>query len=250
MRLSYAGVAALIADMFDVNPAKGVALKGRLKHFQRAGFPPGTNVGRGRVAYGMHQVASLVVAFEMVRMRYTPADAARLVTARWDVIAAALAGHAKDAGNDGGDGPVLLLVVPNGTADLEAEGFGEVPADEIRRVAQTEVWSWMRGVEAMPATAVALIDAGRLAEATVVALARLGLSPREESLVALADLVDGADSAPDVATPDNQVFVDFRRKRRERETDQKAGPVNAGEILVVDFKLPPPGGAAPGRTGN
>lgn len=73
MQLTYAQLEDFFAEMHRVAPEKRIALKGRLKHFQRLGWPLGTNLGKGaRVQYGLGQTLSLAIGMEMLQLGLTP----------------------------------------------------------------------------------------------------------------------------------------------------------------------------------
>lgn len=73
MYLTYSELEDFLAELHRVAPEKRTALKGRLKHFQRLGWPAGTNQGKGaRVQYGVGQTLSLVIGFELLQLGLTP----------------------------------------------------------------------------------------------------------------------------------------------------------------------------------
>lgn len=73
MHMSYSQLEDFLADIHGVCDTKRTALKGRLKHFQRLQWPPGTNQGKGaRVKYGIGQTLSLAVAMELLQIGLTP----------------------------------------------------------------------------------------------------------------------------------------------------------------------------------
>lgn len=73
MQLTYAQLEDFFAEVHKVAPEKRIALKGRLKHFQRLGWPLGTNLGKGaRVQYGLGQTLSLAIGMEMLQLGLTP----------------------------------------------------------------------------------------------------------------------------------------------------------------------------------
>ena len=73
MLLSYGELEGYLAEMHHVSNNKRAALKGRLKHFQRLGWPSGTNQGKGaRVQYGVGQTLSLALGLEMLQLGLTP----------------------------------------------------------------------------------------------------------------------------------------------------------------------------------
>jgi len=55
-------------------------MRARLKHFQRLGFPPGTNTGTGkRAAYDSSAVLSICLALDLTKMQLTPEEAVALI---------------------------------------------------------------------------------------------------------------------------------------------------------------------------
>lgn len=73
MQLTYSQLEDFFAEVHNVAPQKRIALKGRLKHFQRLGWPAGTNKGKGaRVNYGIGQTMSLAIGMQMLELGLTP----------------------------------------------------------------------------------------------------------------------------------------------------------------------------------
>lgn len=73
MRLSYRELEDFLSEIHMIAPSKRTALKGRLKHFQRAGWPAGTNKGKGaRVEYGIGQTLLLAMGMELLQLGMTP----------------------------------------------------------------------------------------------------------------------------------------------------------------------------------
>lgn len=73
MKIPYADLEEFLAQTHRVDHERRSALKGRIKHFQRLSWPPGTNQGKGkRVQYGVGQTLSLAVAFELLQIGLTP----------------------------------------------------------------------------------------------------------------------------------------------------------------------------------
>ncbi|WP_156362101.1 hypothetical protein [Sphingomonas sp. Leaf208] len=84
MRLTYRGLEDLLAEMHDVAPQNRVALQGRIKHFQRNGWPGGTNTGKGKAAsYDFGAVLKLCLGFELLQIGVTPERAAKLLKKNW-----------------------------------------------------------------------------------------------------------------------------------------------------------------------
>lgn len=73
MNITYSQLEDFLMEVHGVAPEKRVALKGRLKHFQRLGWPIGTNKGKGaRVNYDIGQTINLAMGFEMLQLGLTP----------------------------------------------------------------------------------------------------------------------------------------------------------------------------------
>lgn len=182
MRLSYGQVDRLLTRTLRVDRAKAVALTGRLKHFQRARFPGGTNTGPGpRAVYGVEEVFALVLAFRLVAMRFPPRDAAAAVDANRasikDMLAAAWLRHTAQEDADAAEaGPVIAGIRPDGLEDLRRTGFEDGPADVIEAVSQRQVWAWMRGVDALPSPGLVLLDMDAILAETLGAIDELGLA--------------------------------------------------------------------------
>lgn len=73
MQITYSELEDFLAYAHGVSPEKRAALKGRLKHFQRLGWPSGTNKGKGaRVQYGVGQTLLLAMGLELLQLGLTP----------------------------------------------------------------------------------------------------------------------------------------------------------------------------------
>jgi hypothetical protein len=80
MDLTYGQVEDLLARMHMIPPEHRGALRARLKHFKRLGFPPGVNTGSGRRAqYDMEALIKLLCAFEMLQLGISPERAAAMM---------------------------------------------------------------------------------------------------------------------------------------------------------------------------
>lgn len=63
----------ILAEKHRISYNKNVAFQGRLQHFQRRGFPPGINTGKGTKArYGWSELLLLGIALEYVEIGSTP----------------------------------------------------------------------------------------------------------------------------------------------------------------------------------
>jgi hypothetical protein len=80
MQLIYREIEDFLSFAHLVDDEKRIALKGRLKHFQRAGWPRGTNLGKGsRVLYGIGQTLLLILSFEMLELGMRPEQIVQLL---------------------------------------------------------------------------------------------------------------------------------------------------------------------------
>lgn len=192
LRLSYGQVTRLLTDVLDVDAGKAVALSGRLKHFQRARFPGGTNTGPGpRAVYRVDQLFALIFAFRLLAMRFPPRDAAAAVEANRDALRQMLVAAWRRRSGTGDEtsedtGPLLAAILPDGLEDLRRGNFGDGPADALSQVPQRQVWSWMRGVDPLPAPGLVLLDVDAIVAETLTSIERLGLA-------SLTDITNGFD---------------------------------------------------------
>lgn len=100
MQLTYSKVVQILAEMNDIASDSEGAFRARLRHFQRLGFPKGSNTGKGTSAkYDLEMVLQLVLAMEFMQAGVTPARIVELVTKNW-----------LDARSH-----MLLAVLPHGT---------------------------------------------------------------------------------------------------------------------------------------
>lgn len=124
--LSYAEVTSFIAERHSIADDKRTALRGRLQHFQRLGWPSGANLGRGtRVRYGLKEVMLLAMAFEMIQLGMSPE---RIVDA-WRQEASGLARQVRDYLAEGysadSDDPIYFFFFPQFLAPLQIPGERE-----------------------------------------------------------------------------------------------------------------------------
>lgn len=148
MRLTYRGLEDLLAEMHDVAPQNRVALQGRIKHFQRNGWPGGTNTGKGKAAsYDFGAVLKLCLGFELLQIGVTPERAANLLRKNWYNIrtasSLAMNGHPEltnlpSNNSEGFDvflicDPKALSSFTNSLEDPSDETFFYVSAPELMR---------------------------------------------------------------------------------------------------------------------
>lgn len=80
--LTYGQIEALVGELHGIAPRRMSALRARLKHFKRLGFPPGVNTGRGRPAeYGPGQIVNVLFAFQLLELGFAP-ERSKLFLAR------------------------------------------------------------------------------------------------------------------------------------------------------------------------
>lgn len=111
MHLTYRELEDFLAEIHMVAASKRTALKGRLKHFQRLGWPAGTNKGKGaRVNYGVGQTFSLAMGFEMLQLGLTPEKVIEQLRLSGDSIARGFAAALQEYGPD--PDPIYYIFSP------------------------------------------------------------------------------------------------------------------------------------------
>lgn len=128
MELTYNDVEELLARLHEVSDAQRGALKGRLKHFQRNGWPGGTNTGKGkRATYGFGALLKIALGFELLQLGLTPERAAEVLKDNWHIIdiALSLANPSHPPENGGQPFDVFLYCDPVALSSLR-----EVRADQ------------------------------------------------------------------------------------------------------------------------
>lgn len=87
MRLTFGQVEELIATLHSVSGEHSIALRGRIKHFQRNGWPRGTNTGKGKPArYDFPSVLGLALAFEFTQVGMTPERVVEVLADNWSTV--------------------------------------------------------------------------------------------------------------------------------------------------------------------
>jgi hypothetical protein len=90
MRLTFGQVEDLLASLHAVSDEHRIALRGRIKHFQRNGWPRGTNTGKGRPArYDFPSLLALAVAFELTQVGMTPDRIVEVLAENWSIVSTA-----------------------------------------------------------------------------------------------------------------------------------------------------------------
>jgi hypothetical protein len=108
MQLTHVQLEELLAELHGVPPVRAPALRARIKHLRRLGFPAGLNKGRGNAAtYTIGNVLRLLVVFELLQLGITPERAIRLLRGRASVLVDAA----------GACGRLFLTDEPRGLSD-------------------------------------------------------------------------------------------------------------------------------------
>lgn len=115
---SFSQVSLTLAEMHSVAPEKISAFQGRLKHYQKQGFPSGINTGRGRAAtYYIHHILQLGIALELNQFGLNPERAIRICLSNMDRIRSAL-NLAASSLEHGPRLPMFVYFNPANLADL------------------------------------------------------------------------------------------------------------------------------------
>lgn len=118
--LNRATVEEILARTHHIEPGSRPALAARMRHFQRLGFPPGSNTGKGRrAAYGLDELLLFALAFELVQLGVTPERASTLLTDCSEIVL----GEAKAAlSSETIKGAERLLIIdPRALSSLQGE---------------------------------------------------------------------------------------------------------------------------------
>ena len=108
----YSEVSSLLAELHSVPEDRLTALRGRLQHLQKLGFPPGINTGRGKPAeYFPGQLILLLIGVELMALGIPPERAARALLAKKVIISAAIISVLASLG-DKRSPPLFIRVLP------------------------------------------------------------------------------------------------------------------------------------------
>jgi hypothetical protein len=122
---SFAHVERALSQMHDIRDDRAAAFQARLKHYQKRGFPPGINTGRGKAAsYSIDHVLKLALAVEFNEMGLSPERAADLCTENLDRIQSAVS-LATYSWMQDSRLPMFLYFDPSGLADLKAAAWDD-----------------------------------------------------------------------------------------------------------------------------
>jgi len=121
---------ALMMRLHNVIPERRIALMGRLKHLQRLGWPPDSNLGKGkRVRYSAQQIVLVALALEMIQLGLTPERTVKTLQAHFAYIWPVVSGVAGARGKM--SKPSLLILDPAALSNAldSIEGDGEAVPD-------------------------------------------------------------------------------------------------------------------------
>lgn len=125
MHISYGEVEDFLAEIHRVAPEKRIALRGRLKHFQRLGWPAGTNQGKGaRVRYGVGQTLSLAMGFELLQLGLTPERVVSQFRLADNMLAGGFVNALREYGSN--PDPIYYIFTPESLSALRGEEFNEL----------------------------------------------------------------------------------------------------------------------------
>lgn len=121
IQFQFAQVEQALAGMHRIATERRSAFQGRLKHYQKQGFPAGINTGRGRAAtYYVSHAAQLSIALEMNQVGLIPERAIHLCTLHSSRIQGAISLAITHMMTDDRD-PVLIAFDPIALSDLRGE---------------------------------------------------------------------------------------------------------------------------------
>jgi len=132
--------------MNRIDPDSDAAFRARLRHFQRLGFPEGSNTGKGkRAEYDLDMLLQLVIGIQFMQAGVTPQRTVHLVTKNWSETRTYLlfASAPKELVAEDGrtlSNELVLCVSPESLRDITTEGesdydyyeaFNFVEADKL-----------------------------------------------------------------------------------------------------------------------
>ena len=192
MDLSFREVAAALGDVHKVAPERFPAFVGRLKHYQRQGFPPGVNTGRGVAAvYHIDQFTKLGLAFELNQFGVSPERAVNLVEAPfldWSrAVGRAVGGLRLDAPH------IFVLFDPLVMQSLEGAGSYDPAKSSFQHKTAHELREHLEEWQPGGSTRTAIINVSSLARRLASALARHSRYRRSYILDEMLRWAEGGD---------------------------------------------------------
>lgn len=172
--IGFKSLRAVLADLHGEGASPG-ALLARFKYFQRMGFPGASNVGRGaRAEYGLSDVLTLALAFELLETSATPVRIVRLLREAWPRIERALAGTWAALEGYGGQA-ALLAHVPGALGDLGSPDSVDAPVpDPLAVVEMAQLSDWLGTTAVAGAPSLYVIDLSRFVRRVAMSLVGVG----------------------------------------------------------------------------
>lgn len=161
LRVSYAVLEGVIAALHAVGDDQHAALRGRMKYFQRMGFPAERPRRGSRTGYAVEDLLQVVVAFELLECGVAPIRAVRAARTNWRFNRAAFAKAARGERAFLAMYPRALVELVEPSADSGApisDPFGRLGPDDVAEWAQMPFEQLNASVE----RSVLLIDVARL----------------------------------------------------------------------------------------
>lgn len=132
MHLSYSDTIEILARLNEISTESMGAFKARLRHFQRLGFPEGSNTGKGKPArYDLSMVLQLALATQFIQAGLPPAKIAQMIKHNWPAtishmfIALVPQGRLKDNTGRVVDVDISLCASPESLRELSTFGDSE-----------------------------------------------------------------------------------------------------------------------------
>lgn len=128
MKLSYSDLVDFLCWMNRIAPDSEAAFRARLRHFQRLGFPEGSNTGKGkRAKYDLDMLLQLVIAIQFMQAGMTPQRIVHLVTKNWNetrtyLLFACAPEPLVSADGDKLSNELVLCVSPESLRDITTDG--------------------------------------------------------------------------------------------------------------------------------
>lgn len=177
--------------MHRVVDSRRSAFQGRLKHYQKQGFPAGINTGRGRAAtYNIEHALQMAVALEMNQVGLNPERAAQICTSRAARIRAAINLAVTQILSDDQES-ILIVFDPLALSDLCETIDWDETLMSFDVVSVPEFRSNLEAQYNLPSRRYALIDVTAVVLALTAGLAKVAGNERESLLVEIRKSTNG-----------------------------------------------------------
>lgn len=195
MQLKTPKVADVLMALHSIPERKRVAFVARIKHFQRLGFPAGTNTGRGRAApCGPSQLIDLLIAFEMAEVGIEPERAVKILSTVRPLavpIARDFLAHVEDDQKPN----LIIQIDPRALDGLREPKDAGDPFDMIENAADFFAENYLTGPNRFRWRRLAMIDATQMMRHAANALDALCICSTADFIQALQELSDAATEA-------------------------------------------------------